>query len=311
MKVLITGACGHIGSFVAENIHKIKSISKAILVDNLKSNRFNSLYNLERKNNLSFFLRDLNNLKTLNDFHNVDVIIHCASMTNAEKSFGKEKEMYKNNLNCLKTVMKYCKNRNTKLIHLSSTSVYGKQTDLVDENCEKKFLRPQSPYAEIKLIEEKLLKKNSNKLRYNTFRFGTITGVSKGIRFHTAVNKFCFNAAIGEKIEVYKTALHQYRPYLSIRDSFDVFKFCLEKNFFENDIFNILSGNFTVNQILNKIKKINKKIKIVYVNSPIMNQLSYHVDDQKIKNKGLVLKSNIDVDIKNTLSLFKYLKNEM
>jgi len=158
MKVLITGACGHIGSFLAENIHKIKNISKTILVDNLKSNRFNSLYNFEKKNNLSFFLRDLNNLNALNDFHNVDAIIHCASMTNAEKSFGKEKEMYKNNLNCLKTTMKYCINRNTKLIHLSSTSVYGKQTDLVDENCERRFLKPQSPYAKIKLIEEKLLK---------------------------------------------------------------------------------------------------------------------------------------------------------
>ena len=42
-----------------------------------------------------------------------------------------------------------------------------------------------------------------------------------------------------------------------------------------------------------------------------MNQLSYHVDDKKIKNKGLILKSNIDVDIKDTLLLFKYLKNEM
>ena len=311
MKVLITGACGHIGSFFAENIHKIKSISKAILVDNLKSNRFNSLYNFEKKNNLSFFLRDLNNLNALNDFHNVDAIIHCASMTNAEKSFGKEKEMYRNNLNCLKTAMKYCINRNTKLIHLSSTSVYGKQTDLVDENCEMRFLKPQSPYAKIKLIEERLLKKNSNKLKYNTFRFGTIAGVSKGIRFHTAVNDFCLNAAIGEKIKVYKTALHQYRPYLSIRDSFKVFKFCLENNFFENDIFNVLSGNFTVNQILNKIKKIKKRIKIVYVNSPIMNQLSYHVDDKKIKKKGLILKSNIDVDIKDTLLLFKNLKNEM
>ena len=311
MKVLITGACGHIGSFLAENIHKIKSISKTIIVDNLKSNRFNSLYNFEKKNKLSFFLRDLNNLNALNDFHNVDAIIHCASMTNAEKSFGKEKEMYRNNLNCLKTTMKYCINRNTRLIHLSSTSVYGKQTDLVDENCEKKFLKPQSPYAKIKLIEEKLLKKNSNKLRYNTFRFGTIAGVSRGIRFHTAVNNFCLNAAIGEKIKIYKTALHQYRPYLSIRDSFKVFKFCLEKDFFENDIFNAVSGNFTVNQILNKIKKIKKKINVVYVNSPIMNQLSYHVDDQKIKNKGLILKSNIDVDIKDTLLLFKYLKNEM
>ena len=307
MKILITGACGHIGSFLAENVHKIKGVSRAILVDNLKSNRFNSLYNFEKKNNLSFFLRDLNNLNALNDFYNIDAIIHCASMTNAEKSFGKEKEMYRNNLNCLKTTMKYCINRNAKLIHLSSTSVYGKQTDLVDENCEGKFLKPQSPYAKIKLIEEKLLKKNSNKLRYNTFRFGTIAGISKGIRFHTAVNNFCLNAAIGEKIKIYKSALHQYRPYLSIRDSFKVFKFCLEKDFFENDIFNAVSGNFTVNQILNKIKKIKKKINVVYINSPIMNQLSYHVDDQKIKNKGLILKSNIDVDIKDTLLLFKYL----
>ncbi len=49
MKILITGACGHIGSFIAENIYKIKSISKTIIIDNLKSNRFNSLYNLEKK----------------------------------------------------------------------------------------------------------------------------------------------------------------------------------------------------------------------------------------------------------------------
>ena len=64
-------------------------------------------------------------------------------------------------------------------------------------------------------------------------------------------------------------------------------------------------------KVTNKIKKIKKKINVVYVNLPIMNKLSYHVDDQKIKNKGLILKSNIDVDIKNTLLLFKYLKNEM
>ena len=31
---------------------------------------------------------------------------------------------------------------------------------IVDENCEKKYLKPQSPYAKIKLIEEKILKNN-------------------------------------------------------------------------------------------------------------------------------------------------------
>ena len=307
MKVLITGACGHIGSFLAENIHKVKGISKVILVDNLKSNRFNSLYNLEKKNNLSFFLRDLNNLNALNDFHNIGVIIHCASMTNAEKSFGKEKEMFKNNLNCLKTVMNFCNSNKVKLIHISSTSVYGKQADLVDESCEKKYLKPQSPYAKIKLIEENLLKKQK-KLKYTTFRFGTIAGVSKGIRFHTAVNKFCFNAALNENITVYKTALHQYRPYLSLKDAFQVFKFCIDNNFFKNDIYNALSGNFTVNQILKKIRKIKKKIKITFVKSEIMNQLSYHVDDTKLKNEGLKLNSNLEKDIKDTLNLFNYLK---
>ena len=308
MKIIITGACGHIGSFVAENIHKIKKVKNTLLIDNLKSNSVGSIINLKKKNNLQFYIRDLNNIKALNEFKNVDCLIHCASMTNAEKSFGKEKEMYKNNLNCLKTVIKYCKKNDVKLIHLSSTSVYGKQAEIVDENCEKKYLKPQSPYAKIKLIEENMLKKSGKNLKYVTFRLGTIAGVSKGIRFHTAVNKFCFNAALNQKIEVYKTALHQYRPYLSVRDAFKLFKFCIEKNFFKRDIFNAVSGNFTVNQIISKIKKKKKYIKIKLVSSEIMNQLSYHVDDKKIKNYGLRLNADLQKDVDDTLKLFSYLK---
>ena len=309
MKIIITGACGHIGSYVAENVHKIKKIKNTVLVDNLKSNRFSSIFNLRKKSNIKFYIKDLNNINTLDEFKNVDYLIHCASMTNAEKSFGNKKEMYKNNLNCLKTTIRYCKKNKVKLIHLSSTSVYGKQAEIVDENCEKKYLKPQSPYAKIKLIEEKMLKKEGKHLKYVTFRFGTIAGVSRGIRFHTAVNKFCFNAALNEKIQVYKTALHQYRPYLSVRDAFKVFKFCIEKDFFKNDIYNALSGNFTVNQILKKIKKFKKNIGISLVNSAIMNQLSYHVDDSKIRKEGLKLNAKIEDDIRNTLKLFNYLKS--
>ena len=305
MKILVTGACGHIGSYFLENVHKIKKVKKTILVDNLESNRFTSLFNNLKKNNLNFYKRDLNDRKSLNKIKNIDVVIHLASMTNAAKSFGKEKEMFSNNLNCLDTVIDFCLKNKSKLIHLSSTSVYGKQTNIVDENCEERFLLPQSPYAKIKLIEEKKLLKLKNKISYNTFRFGTIAGVSKGIRFHTAVNSFCINAAMNEKINVYKNAMDQYRPYLSIRDAFKVFKFCIEKNFFNNDIFNALSGNFTVRQILNKIKKYKKKINIKYVDTPLLNQLSYHVDQSKIQKYGLKLNADITLDIKNTINLFK------
>ena len=309
MKLIITGCCGHIGSYVTEKIHLIPKIKEVILIDNLKSNRYYSLFNLNKKNNYKFYQKDLSQKGSLDEFKKSSYLIHCASMTNAENSFEVKKEMFKNNLNCMKVVVNFCEKNNVKLIHLSSTSVYGKQAELVDENCEKKYLKPQSPYAKIKLIEENILKKNK-KINYTTFRLGTIAGYSKGIRFHTAVNKFCLNAALGKKINVYKTAMNQYRPYLSIRDAFKLFKFCIENNFFKNDIFNALSGNYTVKQIISKIEKQKKNISYKLVNSKIMNQLSYHVDNKKLKNFGIDLNSDIQKDIDDTLNLFKYLKNK-
>ena len=183
-------------------------------------------------------------------------------MTNAESSFDKKNEMYKNNIDCMKNIINFCIKKNAKLIHISSTSVYGKQASLVDETCEKKFLKPQSPYADIKLIEERMLQKKTKNIEYVTYRFGTISGVSNGMRFHTAVNKFCLNASLNDDITVYKTALNQYRPYLSLKDAFKLFKFTIEKNLFKNDIYNALSENCTVNQILKKIKRFKKKLKL-------------------------------------------------
>jgi nucleoside-diphosphate-sugar epimerase len=308
MNILITGACGHIGSYLVQNLYKIKKVKKAFLVDNLTSNKINSLFNLNKKNKVNFFLKDLNNIKSLDDFTNIDIVFHFASMTDAAKSFENQIEMRKNNINCLNTVIRFCIKTGAKLVHLSSTSVYGKQAVIVDEECEKKYLKPQSPYAKIKIEEEDILKRKSKLISYITLRFGTIVGISSGMRFHTAVNSFCLSAALNEKIKIYKTALNQYRPYLSLSDAFKVFKFCIEKNFFENDIYNVVSNNFTVNQIIEKIKKIKKNATTILVNSSIMNKLSYHVDKKKLQNKGLFLNSNLNRDIYNTLKLFRNIK---
>ena len=307
MNLLITGGCGHIGSYLIHNITKIKKIKKTYVIDNFKSTNINSLFNLNKKNKINFHQIDLSKKNCLNKFKNIDYVIHLASMTNAAGSFNKKKEMYKNNISCLRNIISFCKKNKSKLIHISSTSVYGKQTDMVDETCERKFLKPQSPYADIKLIEERMLKKETKNLSYITYRFGTISGISKGMRFHTAVNKFCLNASLNTDISVYKTALHQYRPYLSLKDSFKLFKFTIEKDLFNNDIYNALSENCTVNQIIQKIKKFKKNIKIKFVSSEIMNQLSYHVDKRKLNNEGLILNNKIENDVKDTMKLLMYI----
>ena len=305
MNLLITGCCGHIGSYLVDNIHKIKKIKKCFIVDNFNSTQINSLFNSNKKNNLKFYNLDLTKKSSLNKFNKIDYVVHLASMTNAAGSFNKKNEMYKNNIECMKNIINFCKVKKSKLIHISSTSVYGKQAALVDETCEEKFLKPQSPYADIKLIEERMLQKASKNINYITYRFGTISGVSSGMRFHTAVNKFCLNASLNSDITVYKTALNQYRPYLSLVDAFKVFKFTIEKDLFKNDIYNALSENCTVNQILQKIRKSKKNIKVKFVSSKIMNQLSYHVDKRKLNNEGLYLKNKIIYDIEDMMKLLK------
>ena len=307
MRLILTGACGHIGSYISKNIFKINKIKEIILIDNFNTQRYSSLFNLKKKIKVSFLNKDISKPGALDNFKNVNFIIHCASLTDAANSFLKKKEMFNNNLGCMKNVIKFCIKNKTKLINISSASVYGKHKNVVNER-DNSLLKPQSPYAEIKLIEENLLKIAKNKIKFMSFRFGTIAGVSPGMRFHTAINKFCFEAALNQPIKVYKTAYNQFRPYLSIRDAFRVFKFCIEKDIFNNNIYNALSANLTVRQVVEMIKKYKKNIKIKFVSSKIMNQLSYHVDNRKLIKLGLNLESNIQEDVKKTLKLFNYLK---
>ena len=49
MNLLITGCCGHIGSYLVNNIHEIKKIKKCFIVDNFNSTQINSLFNSKKK----------------------------------------------------------------------------------------------------------------------------------------------------------------------------------------------------------------------------------------------------------------------
>lgn len=304
MNLLITGGLGHIGSYLITNLQKIKKISQVYIIDNNSNNKINSIFNLKRKK-LNLIIDDLCNKDCFKKIkHKIDIIVHLASMTDAESSVKKKKIFFNNNLNCFKNIIKFSKKNDSKLIHISSTSVYGSQDTVVDESCD--VLKAQSPYADVKILEEKLIKK-SKKKNYITLRFGTIVGYSMGMRFHTAVNKFCFHAIMNKPLTVWKTAIDQYRPYLSLRDALATLKYIIENNYFDNQIHNVCSNNYTVRQILTLIKTFKKKISIKYTNSKIMNQLSYKVISQNNLMKKISLKKNIKPDIKKIFTCFKWI----
>ena len=296
MKIIITGALGHIGSSLTRYLSKIKKIKKVYLIDNISSQRYCSLFDLP--NNISYCFIE-QNLATSSPYSlpNSDYIIHLAAKTDAAQSAKYEKEFYANNLEATKNIIKYSKKKKSKLIFASTTSVYGAQSNKVNENCSSNDLNPQSPYADIKINEEKLIAKRiTSKNSYLILRLGTIYGFSEGIRFHTAINKFCLQACMRLPLTVWKTAYNQKRPYLSLGDFNQAIGHIIENRLVDNSIYNLLSHNKKVSDI---IKIINKKIatKIKFVNHPIMNQLSYEISNKKFCDTNYKFKSNLKEDI--------------
>jgi len=116
------------------------------------------------------------------------------------------------------------------------------------------------------------------------------------MRFHIAVNKFCLNSVLGLKIPVWGKSINLYRPYLSLKDASKTFQFIIKKDLFPNEVFNILSENKKVNEILKIIKKNKFNPKIKYVKSRILNQDTYKIS-KKIESHGIRLNSKISKDI--------------
>jgi len=307
LKIIVTGATGHIGSYLIRNLGLQFKESEIVIIDNMMTQRFASLFNLPKIGNYSFIegdvrLMDLNSL-----FKGADIVIHLAAITDATGSFDKATEVEENNYQSTLKVANACRETGASLIALSSTSVYGTQNDIVDEDCSENELQPQSPYASTKLKEEELISNLSKDkgLKAIHCRFGTIFGASPGMRFHTAVNKFCWQATMSQPITVWSSAYDQKRPYLDLLDASRAIIHIIENDIFDGRIYNVLTQNSTVRQVIDIIREFVPSLEVEFVDTKIMNQLSYEVLCDRFKSKGFVFSGNLKRGIKETILLLK------
>ena len=305
-KILITGPLGHIGSKLIHNL-KPGDYEEVVMIDNLSTQRYSSLFNLPKGVRYSFYEENILEADLHSLFRNIDKVIHFAAITDATSSFEKRDEVEEVNYLGTKKVVEACIAEGCKLIFPSTTSVYGTQKELVDEDCEKSELQPQSPYAETKLKSEEFISRmvSKGKVEASIIRLGTIFGTSKGMRFHTAINKFCWQAVLGQPLTIWRTALDQKRPYLGLNDAVNCIDFFLNKELFDGGIYNVVTSNYTVKQVIDFIKCFIDDLQIDLVDNKIMNQLSYEVSTDKIESLGFVFKDNLGDGIEQTISLLR------
>ena len=308
-RILITGALGHIGS---RFIHHLRpgEYDEVVLLDNLATQRYASLFNLPERVPFRLVEEDVCKADLGQVFDGIDVVIHLAAITDAASSFEIKDQVERVNFHGTQRVAEACLTCGCKLVFLSTTSVYGTTAAVVDETCSVDELKPQSPYAASKLRSEQHLQLlgRRNGLRFVICRFGTICGASIGMRFHTAINKFVWQASTGQPLTIWRTALSQKRPYLELGDAVRVLDFILEMDRFDNQIYNVLTENATVAQVIELIHNYVPDAEVEYVDSQIMNQLSYEVSCDKFRSLGFEFRGSLAGGISETVDLIRELR---
>ncbi|QWD91093.1 NAD(P)-dependent oxidoreductase [Polynucleobacter sp. MWH-Braz-FAM2G] len=303
MKAVITGGLGHIGSRLIRELPIVFPSMAVVIVDNLATQRYVSLFNLPSTVKYYFVQGDVTQIDLAPVFAGADVVIHLAALTDPGASFDHPEAMEQINYAATQRVAEACVEAGVPLIHASSTSVYGTEKDSVDEFCGPEDISPQSPYAEIKHKEELFVKDlcHSGSLRGMSFRFGTIFGISPGMRFHTAVNKFCWQAAMGQPLSVWNTAYDQMRPYLDLGDAVRAIQFVIQHQLFDGGIYNAVSINISVRDVVDTIGRYIPNLKIELVDSRIMNTLSYRVLNTRLTRHGFLFQGGLDEAVRTTL----------
>ena len=294
MNILITGGCGHIGSYL---ISKMARGHNLTVVDNMSTQRYASLLMLEEPVN---FIEDSFQNIECEILKQQDIVIHLAAVTDAVR--GDSQAIEQTNVKDTKEFIAKINNFTNPPLFIfpSSTSVYGTAAEIVRED-DVSVLKPQSYYARAKLIVEHALEKTSRS--YLILRFGTIFGVSPGMRFHTAVNQFCWQAALGQPLNVWKNNYSFKRPYLGIDDAIRSIEHLIANKEHWNQTYNVLSTNSTCENIVNTIINQLPDIQVNMVDTPLLNQFSYIVSDTKIQNTGFEPNDILRDGIRNTLSV--------
>lgn len=304
-RIVVTGALGHIGSRLVRTLPDTFPETEVVMVDDLSSQRVASLFDLPQDAQYRFVEADILEADLEALFDGADAVIHLAAITDATRSFEDPNEVRRVNHKGTERVAHACLDVGARLIFPSTTSVYGPQGETVDEAADEKDLDPQSPYAESKLDAERSLTAlaDTEGLSVCLFRFGTIFGTSPGMRFHTVVNKFCWLAALGRPLTVWSTAMDQRRPYLDLGDAIRAIAFTLERDLFDGALYNAVTVNLTVRDLVETIQQYIPDVEIELVDKEIMNQHSYEVSNRKLRDRGFSFHGELDRAVRETLEM--------
>ena len=267
-KILITGILGSGGTFLAKYLSE--------------ENRKNFLFGIGRShsgfqkneilsniNNLKFFDVDMNDYTSL--FRSINKIkptkiFNLASNANVRSSFDNPISIFENNTKSCLNLFEVIRNLNlsTRIVHCSTSEVYGqilKSEVPVNEN---QPFRPASPYAVSKIAQDMFSETYYKNFGLNIIRTRMFTYINplREDLFATSFAKQIVEIELGRRRILKHGNLKSIRTIVDIRDAMNAYWLAIKKCK-SGEVYNIGGENFvSVGEFLDLlISKSNSKIK--------------------------------------------------
>lgn len=283
--ILITGACGFIGSHVARRFTTLGY--KVIGIDNLSTGVVENISGISTYGNFTFVNQSVNDYKELKRIFEQcqpDYVFHFAALPRVKYSIDYPTESYQANVQATVVIAKVTAESHARLlVFASSSSVYG-QCD-GGKMVETDHLNPMSPYAEQKTQAESILKETLFQAECNLLilRLYNVYGYSSQPinTYSTLIGKQIADIYRDYSITINGSGM-QKRDFTYIDDVVDAVVNCVEayQNPKKCEIINIGNGNpSSVNDVSDFLQSFFKRQIVRHYNSQYIPEPNYTLAD--------------------------------
>jgi nucleoside-diphosphate-sugar epimerase len=290
MKILLTGACGYVGTPLAQEL-----LAHGHTVRGVDIQWFGNY--LQPHPRLELVKDDIRNASSW-DLRGIGVVLHLANVANdpcAELDSKLNWEV--NALATMFLVERAIRDGVPHFIFASSGSVYGVKEE--PEVTEDLPLVPISDYNKTKMISERVLLSYADRIRAVIVRPATVCGYSPRMRLDLSVNMLTMQALTKGKITVFGG--DQTRPNIHLRDMIRVYEHFLA----HPELRGVFNAGFENISILDISERARKHVPAEIIVTPSNDPRSYRLSSKKLLATGFQQKFGVEDGIREVIEAYR------
>ena len=294
MKVLLTGGAGYIGTGLVERLLSIPELEQVFIYDNLSRSNYSFFLGGELHNGhkISFIEGDiLDSRKLRKHIQGMDAVVHLAArvttpFANIDSHFFEQV----NHWGTAELVYALEESDVKKMIYLSSTSVYGRSSELATE---EKAPNPRTFYGISKLRGEEHVMRLFDKMQTYIIRCGNVYGYNKSVRFDSVINRFVFDANYKKRITINGNGT-QSRAFIHVDTISEILSDLINTSL-EPGIYNVSTQNYQILELVDVLKSIFPDLEFMFVNQHL-NLRGIRIQPSKKLSEQLNTPNQVDLE---------------